>query len=88
MEIRYSSRFKKDYKKVRSDSKLLETLRLVISILASENELPEIYRDHKLIGNWAGHRECHLKPDCLLIYRKTTDMLELVRVGSHSELFS
>jgi len=46
------------------------------------------YRDHDLSGNWAGYRDCHIKPDLLLIYRKPDpDTLQLARLGSHSELF-
>ncbi|MDD2676921.1 MAG: type II toxin-antitoxin system YafQ family toxin [Methylacidiphilaceae bacterium] len=46
------------------------------------------YHDHDLSGDWAGYRECHIKPDLLLIYRKSdSDTLRLARLGSHSELF-
>ena len=67
----------------------------VIAMLAADIDLPAKYRDHMLSGNWAGHRECHIKPDLLLIYMKIDDAsfedkngeLRLVRLGSHSELF-
>ncbi len=60
-----------------------------MALLAADQALPESYRDHALSGEWAGYRECHLKPDLLLIYRKAnTDTLRLARLGSHSELFS
>jgi len=60
----------------------------VASLLAEDLLLPEKYRDHSLAGNWRDHRECHLKPDRLLIYRKPdADVLQFVRMGSHSELF-
>ena len=68
----------------------------VIAMLATDQPLPDKYYDHMLTGNWDGHRECHLRPDLLLIYMKigdTTDSdeesgeLRLVRLGSHSELF-
>ena len=50
--------------------------------------LPGIYRDHPLAGDWAGYRECHLKPDLLIIYRKPNpETLRLARLGSHSDLF-
>lgn len=50
---------------------------------------PSKYRDHALIGDWSGYRECHLKPDLLLIYKKVEQsVLQLARLGSHSELFS
>ena len=60
----------------------------VVSLLAEDKPLPEKNRDHGLGGAWADCRECHLKPDLLLIYRKPdSDVLQLVRLGSHSELF-
>ena len=68
----------------------------VIATLAADQPLPAKYRDHMLTGNWAGHGECHLKPDLLLVYMKTGDTtdaeelsgeLRLVRLGSHAEIF-
>ena len=60
----------------------------VVELLVSDQVLPENTRDHALTGDWAGYRECHLKPDLLLIYRKPeVDTLRLARLGSHSELF-
>lgn len=60
----------------------------VLERLASEVVLPESNRDHALSGDWAGYRECHVKPGLLLIYRKVDeDILRLARLGSHSELF-
>ena len=66
----------------------------VIAMLATDMVLPPKYRDHMLIGNWANHGECHLKPDLLLIYMKIDGVyfedkigeLRLVRLGSHAEL--
>ncbi len=58
-------------------------------MLTDDKPLNARYRDHDLSGNWAGYRECHLKPDLLLIYRKSnSNILRLARLGSHSELFS
>jgi mRNA interferase YafQ len=58
------------------------------TLLAEDRPLLEKSRDHALTGEWRDHRECHLKPDLLLIYRKPdADILQLVRMGSHSELF-
>lgn len=59
----------------------------IVDCLAKDESLPEKFRDHALIGEWKGYRECHIKPDWLLIYRKTDTELILVRTGSHSELF-
>lgn len=60
----------------------------VLYLLLNDKPLPQQYKDHELIGNWKGFRECHIKPDLLLIYRKNDDLLQLVRLGSHSELFN
>ena len=63
-------------------------LRAVLVTLVTDAPLETRYRDHELGGNWAGYRECHLKPDLLLIYsRPDAGTLRLVRLGSHSELF-
>ena len=60
----------------------------VVSLLAEDVPLPQKNRDHGLGGDWQDHRECHLKPDLLLIYRKPdAEILQLVRMGSHSQLF-
>ena len=79
--------FKRDYKKLAPREK--SELRLVIETLARGEELEEKYKDHKLLGNYLGCRECHIRPDLLLIYRIDNEILELalVRVGSHSRLF-
>ncbi len=63
-------------------------LTFAVSLLAEDKPLPERIHDHALGGDWRDHRECHLKPDLLLIYRKPdVQVLQLVRLGSHSELF-
>ena len=60
----------------------------VVALLLSGQVLPENSRDHALSGDWVGYRECHIKPDLLLIYRKPdADTLRLARLGSHAELF-
>jgi mRNA interferase YafQ len=67
---------------------ILETVFVeVLVVLANDHELVEKHRDHALSGNWSDHRDCHMKPDLILIYRKLdTNTLQLVRLGSHSEL--
>jgi mRNA interferase YafQ len=87
--IIYSTKFKKDYKlaiKRQLDTGLLYD---VITQLANGETLAVKYKDHSLQGEYAVFRECHLKPDWLLIYRidKTKNTLELVATGSHSDLF-
>ena len=60
----------------------------VVSLLVKDAPLPEKQRDYVLGGNWKDYRECHLRPDLLLIYRKPdAEVLQLIRLGSHSELF-
>ncbi len=60
----------------------------ILKLLFVDEPLPEKNRDHALSGDWSGYRECHVKPDLLLIYRKPdADTLRLARLGSHSELF-
>jgi mRNA interferase YafQ len=82
-----TTQFKKDYKKLNQKHK--ELTQSVLQLLVQNKKLPNKYRDHKLIGNFLGCRECHIKPDLLLIYKINNNILELVlvRVGSHSELF-
>lgn len=64
-----------------------ELLPLILTLLASDTPLPAKYFDHPLRGEWRDFRDCHVKPDPVLIYRKTGgDVLQLVRLGSHSEL--
>jgi mRNA interferase YafQ len=79
--------FKKDYKKLNAKEK--EALKSVIRELADGKTLDPQYQDHKLIGNYLGCRECHVKPDLLLIYKIDNNILELalVRAGNHSKLF-
>lgn len=79
--------FKKQYKKLSSTDK--ELLKDVIVLLAQNKQLDEKYKDHKLTGNFKDLRECHVKPDLLLIYKINDDILELalVQVGNHSSLF-
>lgn len=90
--IERSTKFKKDYKrelKGRYRDILESELKTVLVTLIRDEALDIRYRDHDLSGNWAGYRECHIKPDLLLIYRKMDgDILKLARLGSHSELFS
>ena len=86
-EIFRTSSFKKDYKKLSMQDK--EIVKEVVTSLANGEELAQEYKDHKLIANYLGCRECHLRPDLLLIYRLDNNILELAltRVGSHSKLF-
>ena len=87
--IKYTSRFKKDYKLAKRRGLNLSLLKKIISQLANGVQLDEKYRDHDLSGDWKGHRECHIQPDWLLVYRIEDDVLILTlsRTGTHSDLF-
>jgi len=65
----------------------MDKLKTVIQKLVSNENLEAKYRDHQLTGDWKGHRDCHIGPDWLLIYRISDTDLILERIGSHSELF-
>ncbi|MGH7224590.1 MAG: type II toxin-antitoxin system YafQ family toxin [Gemmataceae bacterium] len=88
--VKYTNRFRRDYKREKSGqhSKRLDALLLeTVNRLADDKPLPRRYFDHPLGGEWKDHRDCHIRPDLILIYRKPDDTsLELVRLGSHSEL--
>ena len=88
--IERTTQFKKDYKLAKKQGLRLGDLAGVISMLANGETLPEKYRDHELKGKYKGHRECHITPDWLLIYKIAEDVLilSLVRTGSHSKLFN
>jgi mRNA interferase YafQ len=89
--IERSSAFKRDYKREargQHRATLDADLVPVLTALADDQPLAPKQHDHELSGDWAGYRECHIKPDLLLIYRKPDpDTLRLARLGSHSELF-
>jgi mRNA interferase YafQ len=88
--IKFTARFKRDYrreKSARHGKKLDTLLKAVVDKLAADAQLPRHNSDHPLSGEWSDHRDCHVRPDLVLIYRKPNDeSLELVRLGSHSEL--
>ncbi len=89
--IESTNAFRRDYKREKSGlhrRDLEELLFAMISLLAEDKPLPEKNRDHSLGGEWRDYRECHLRPDLLLIYRKPNpEVLQHVLLGSHSELF-
>ena len=87
MNLIYTSQFKRDYKRIVSQGKEIQKLEIVIDLLLGSQKLEARYRDHPLIGKWENHRDCHLEPDWVLIYRLTEDSLILERTGSHSDLF-
>lgn len=82
-----SSRFKKDLKKYQHKPATQAELNVVLKLLVAQKKLPEKYSDHQLSGDYGRYRECHIKPDVLLVYRCDEEFLYLSRIGSHSELF-
>lgn len=90
LTIEYHSTFKKDFKRMLNRGADGMELEAVLKLLVSEQQLPSVYRDHALSGNYQGFRECHIHPDWLLIYRIEQNRMTLVavRTGTHSDLFS
>lgn len=87
--IKYHSSFKKDYKKAVKRGYDISKLEEVLETLIIGNKLPVKYKDHELIGDYKGCRECHITPDWILIYEISEDdlVLCLTRTGTHSDLF-
>lgn len=83
----YRKIFEKDVKRVKKRQKDMKKLKTVIQMLLEKKPLPERCRDHALSGNYQQHRECHIEPDWLLIYKTTDAALILERTGSHADLF-
>lgn len=86
--LEYSTQFKKDFKKV-AKLPIPDAVEVgyVIKQLQMGKTLPDKYVDHSLSGNWQGYRDCHVKPDLVLIYKVDSTSLKLARIGTHSELF-
>ncbi|GHV06004.1 addiction module toxin, RelE/StbE family [Campylobacterota bacterium] len=91
MDIRYRNQFKRDYKLMIKRGKDMDILDGVIEDLAVPLQLPDSFRDHNLLGAYAGYKECHIAPDWLLIYGyeqiDDRQQLLLVRTGTHADLF-
>ena len=86
LKLKTTSRFEKDYKKALKSGRDIVRLKRTINWIANKQPLPHELRDHKLIGNYKGRRECHLAGDWLLIYKIEKDTVIFERTGSHSEL--
>ncbi len=87
LKLIYTKSFEKDIKITIKRGKDLEKLKKIIELLVIKNPLPTKYKDHKLIGNFVGRRECHIEPDWLLIYKINEDSIIFERTGTHSDLF-
>ena len=87
--VKLTNKFKKDYKIIEKQGKNIKKLLEVIEVLADGEQLDSKYKDHSLIGNYKGYRECHVRPDLLLIYKIKKKELELLlfRIGTHSDLY-
>ena len=90
LQVKFSNKSKNDLKLAKKQNKNIDKLFIVIEKLANQEKLDDKYRDHPLIGEYKGLRECHIEPDWLLIYyiENNTLTLVLARLGSHSDLFS
>lgn len=89
LDIYYQKSFKKDFAKALKRGCNPELFEEVLELLVHEEPLPQKYRDHSLVGNYCGYRECHIQPDWLLIYKIDGGklLLTLARTGTHSDLF-
>ena len=87
--LSFTSKFKRDYKRIKKQGKDLAKLEVVLETLVRGEPLPDAMRDHSLGGTYHRHRECHIEPDWLLVYEIKDDVLVLMlyRLGTHSELF-
>jgi mRNA interferase YafQ len=87
LQLVITTRFRKDLKLVAKRGKDIDKLEAIINCLQAQQPLSQKHKDHYLTGNWVDHRECHIEPDWLLIYRVDDQYLSLERTGSHSDLF-
>lgn len=87
LDVRYSTKFKKDFKTCVKRNCKMSLLQQAIDILRIPDILPAKNMDHALSGNYSGYRECHIEPDWLLIYKQEENELLLYRTGTHSDLF-
>jgi mRNA interferase YafQ len=83
----YTRQFERDLKKMLKQGKRGDKIKVVMQTLVREEPLDAQYKDHKLIGNFQGRRECHIEPDWLLVYKKTTEEIIFERTGTHADLF-
>jgi len=87
-QLKPSSQYKRDYKRIRNNPNKVEKLNQILKILANEEPIPQENNPHMLSGNYKGYMECHIESDFLLIwFDPNTDQIDLVRLGSHSDLF-
>ncbi|MBS0168407.1 MAG: type II toxin-antitoxin system YafQ family toxin [Nitrospira sp.] len=85
--LKTTSRFLKDLKLAKKRGYEIDKLEAIVDLLQAQQSLPPKNKDHTLTGEWNHHRECHIQPDWLLIYRIEVTFLILERTGTHSDLF-
>ena len=83
----YTRQFERDVKRVLKRGKNIDKLKIIVRSLLSEEPLDPIHRDHSLIGNWKGRRECHIESDWLLIYKTEVNRIIFERTETHADLF-
>jgi mRNA interferase YafQ len=84
----YSAQFRRDLKKVRQRAYDMQKLKVAVNLLLEEAPLPERYQDHALKGEWKHHRELHIAPDWLLLYKISDEDCIFARTGTHADIFS
>ena len=89
LTVKLTTQFRKDYKLAMKRGLKISLLENIVSLLAQGESLPDKNKDHALSGDWSGHRECHIQPDWLLVYRVEENVLvlTLARTGTHADLF-
>jgi len=87
LQVEYSNAFKKDIKRIQKRGKDIKKFKKITDLLSNKKPLPQKCRDHVLTGNYHKHKECHIEPDWLLIYRIEASILFFERMGSHADLF-
>ncbi|MFK5971634.1 MAG: type II toxin-antitoxin system YafQ family toxin [Candidatus Marithrix sp.] len=83
----YTKQFEKDVKRCKKRGKDLEKFKTIAKTLIADQPLQEIYKDHKLIGNYINRRDCHIESDWILIYKIDGKQIIFERMGTHSDLF-
>lgn len=89
LDVYYQKHFKKDYAKAVKRGCKPKAFQTILDLLVHQQPLPPKHRDHALLGNYRGYRECHIQPNWLLIYKIEDQklLLTLARTGTHSDLF-
>ena len=83
----YTNQFQKDLKMMKKRGEDLKKIKTIIKELVYKETLESRHRDHKLVGNYHGRRECHIDPDWLLVYKSSSSEIIFERIGSRSDLF-